>query len=114
MPEAQLILAQTAAYLASAPKSNASTVAIGEAMEDVHNLPNEPVPLHLRNAPTKLMKDFKYGREYKYSHNYNGSFVEQQYLPDNLKDKIYYKPTDHGEEKKLRERLNKLWKGRQR
>lgn len=114
MPEAQLILAQTAIYLASAPKSNASTVAIGEAMEDVHHVPNEPVPLHLRNAPTKLMKDLNYGKEYKYSHNYNGSFVEQQYLPDNLKDKIYYKPTDHGMEKEIRERLNKLWKGRQR
>jgi len=114
MPEAQLILAQAATYLASAPKSNAATVAIGKAMEDVQKLPNEPVPLHLRNAPTKLMKDLKYGKEYKYSHNYHGSFVEQQYLPDNLKDKIYYKPTNHGVEKELRERLNTLWKEKQR
>jgi putative ATPase len=60
------------------------------------------------------MKDLKYGKEYKYSHNYHGSFVEQQYLPDNLKDKIYYKPTNHGVEKELRERLNTLWKEKQR
>ncbi len=110
MPEAQLILAQTAAYLASAPKSNASMLAIGQAMEDVKNLPNLPVPLHIRNAPTKLMEELGYGKDYKYSHNYDQHFTEQQYLPDNLKDKIYYKPTEIGKEKEIRERLNKLWK----
>jgi len=110
MPEAQLILAQTATYLASAPKSNASLIAIARASEDVRNLPNLPVPLHIRNAPTKLMKDLGYGKEYKYSHDFDEHFSEQQYLPDNLKDKIYYKPTDIGKEKEIKERLNKLWK----
>ena len=110
MPEAQLILAQTVTYLASAPKSNASLIAIARASEDVRNLPNLPVPLHIRNAPTKLMKDLGYGKEYKYSHDFDEHFSEQQYLPDNLKDKIYYKPTDIGKEKEIKERLNKLWK----
>ncbi len=114
MPEARIILSQTATYLASAPKSNASYRAVEQAWEDVRNLPNLPVPLHIRNAPTKLMKDLGYGSEYKYSHEYAGHFVEQQYLPDNLKDKLYYKPADLGEEKNIRERLNKLWKKRQR
>jgi len=68
------------------------------------------VPLHIRNAPTQLMKDLEYGKDYKYSHQFDGHFVEQQYLPDNLKDKIYYKPTEIGFEKHIRERLNALWK----
>ncbi|HCA79977.1 MAG TPA: AAA family ATPase [Bacteroidetes bacterium] len=114
MPEARIILSQAATYLASALKSNASYRAVELAWEDVRNLPNLPVPLHIRNAPTKLMKDLEYGKEYKYSHEYDGHFVEQQYLPDNLKDKLYYKPADLGEEKNIRERLNKLWKKRQR
>ena len=67
-----------------------------------------------RNAPTRLMKDLEYGKEYKYSHDYDQHFVEQQYLPDNLKDRIYYRPSESGIEKSIRERLNKLWKGRPR
>jgi putative ATPase len=114
MPEARIILSQTATYLASAPKSNASYLAIEQAMEDVRNMPNAPVPLHIRNAPTQLMKELEYGKEYKYSHHYDDHFVEQQYLPDNLKDKVYYKPSDLGKEKEIRERLNKLWKKKQR
>lgn len=114
MPEARIILSQTATYLASAPKSNSSYQAIEEAISDVQNKPHEPVPLHLRNAPTKLMKDLHYGKEYKYSHNYDGHFVEQQYLPEQLKDKIYYRPADHSEEKTIRERLNMWWKQKQR
>jgi putative ATPase len=114
MPEARIVLAQTAAYLAAAPKSNASYLAIDQALSDVHNLPNLPVPLHIRNAPTKLMGELGYGKEYKYSHDYDNHFSEQQYLPDNLKDKLYYKPTDIGKEKEIRERLNTLWKKRQR
>jgi len=89
-------------------------MAIEEAWEDVRTMPNLPVPLHIRNAPTRLMKDLEYGKDYKYSHNYDGHFVEQQYLPDNLKAKIYYRPTEIGEEKNILERLNKLWKKRQR
>ncbi len=114
MPEGRIVLAQAATYLASAPKSNASYLAIEEAYEDVRRDENQPVPLHLRNAPTKLMKELKYGKEYKYSHDYNDHFTEQQYLPDNLKEKIYYHPSDEGMEKTLRERLNKLWKSKKR
>jgi len=109
MPEATLVLAQAATYLASCPKSNASYMAIRKAEEDVDNLPVYDVPLHLRNAPTKLMKDLNYGKDYKYSHDYDEHFVEQQFLPDQLKDKIYYNPSDNGEELKFKERLNKYW-----
>lgn len=114
MPEARIILAQTAAYLASVPKSNASYLAIEHALGDVRERPNEPVPLHLRNAPTKLMKELHYGDQYKYAHGFDGHFTEQQHLPDNLADKIYYHPTDQGEEKKMRTYLNSLWKKKQR
>ncbi len=114
MPEGRLVLSQTATYLASAPKSNASMRAVEAALDDVRNVANGPVPIHLRNAPTRLMKDLEYGREYKYSHDYDQHFVEQQYLPDNLKDRIYYYPSESGEEKRIRERLNALWKGKQR
>jgi len=114
MPEARIILAQTATYLAAAPKSNASYRAIEEALGDVRTGRNDAVPLHLRNAPTKLMKDLRYGKEYKYGHDFDQHFVEQQYLPDSLKDRIYYHPTDLGSEQAMRERLNSLWKQRQR
>jgi putative ATPase len=114
MPEARIILAQTATYLASCPKSNASYKAIEGAWGDVRTLPNLPVPLHIRNAPTKLMDELGYGKEYKYSHDFPGHFIEQQFLPDNLKDKVYYIPTDLGREKDFRERLNKWWKKKQR
>ena len=114
MPEARIILGQTATYLASAPKSNAAYMAIENAIADVKKLPEGPVPIHLRNAPTKLMKDLKYGAEYKYAHDFNDHFVEQQYLPDDLKNKIYYKPTENGEEKAIRERLNERWKKKKR
>jgi putative ATPase len=110
MPEAQLILSQTAAYLASSPKSNASTVAIGNAMNDVKQFPNEPVPLHIRNAPTKLMKELGYHEGYKYGHGFEGNFTEQQYLPDHLAGNIYYEPSENGEEKSIKERLKGWWK----
>ena len=114
MPEARIVLAQTAAYLAAAPKSNASYLAIEQALGDVRTQPNLPVPLHLRNAPTKLREELGYSKNYKYSHDGEGHFSEQQYLPDNLKDRLYYRPTDLGKEKEIRERLNTLWKKRQR
>ena len=110
MPEARIILAQCVTYLASAPKSNASYLAISEAWQDIQKLPNLPVPLHLRNAPTRLMKDLEYGKAYKYSHDHNGHFVEQQFLPDNVKDKVYYHPTEQGREKLIKDRLESLWK----
>ncbi|MDL1892754.1 replication-associated recombination protein A [Sphingobacteriales bacterium CHB3] len=114
MPEARIVLAQTATYLASCLKSNASYMAINEAMSDVKTRPDEPVPLHLRNAPTKLMKDLDYGADYKYSHDFDQHFVEQQYLPDGLKNRIYYRPTELGGEKKIRGRLLSWWKSRKR
>ncbi|HTX18461.1 MAG TPA: replication-associated recombination protein A [Bacteroidota bacterium] len=110
MPEARIILSQAATYLASAPKSNASYVAISEALQDVHEQPNLGVPLHLRNAPTKLMKDLGYGEEYRYGHSFDGNFVEQEYLPDNLKDKLYYRPSENGAERQIKERLAGWWK----
>jgi putative ATPase len=114
MPEARIVLSQTATYLASCAKSNASYMAINDAMADVRATPDDPVPLHLRNAPTRFMEHLGYGAEYKYSHDYTQHFVEQQYLPDNLKDKIYYRPTGNGAEKTIRERLNAWWKSRKR
>lgn len=114
MPEARIVLSHCATYLATAPKSNAAYMAIEEAMSDVNHLPNLPVPLHLRNAPTELMQSLGYHKEYKYAHHYTGHFVEQQFLPDNLKEKIYYKPTDNGREKGIRERLNEWWRNKKR
>ncbi|OQX95359.1 AAA family ATPase [candidate division KSB1 bacterium 4572_119] len=112
MPEARIILAQAATYLASVPKSNASYLSISEAMKDVVNSSPEPVPLHLRNAPTKLMEQQGHGKDYKYPHDYPPHFVEENYLPENKRDKIYYKPTEQGYEKTISERLNRLWKKR--
>ena len=113
MPEAQIILAQAATYLASVPKSNASYLSIKEAMEDVKKTAPEPVPLHLRNAPTQLMKDFGHAQNYKYPHDFPDHFIEEDYLPSHKKNKIYYRPTELGYEKTIKERLNKLWKKRQ-
>jgi putative ATPase len=112
MPEAQIVLSQAATYLASVPKSNASYLAIAEAMQEVQNSPPEPVPLHLRNAPTKLMKQEGYGKDYKYPHDFPSHFVQENYLPENKKDKIFYQPTEFGYEKTIKERLEELWKKR--
>jgi len=112
MPEAQIILSQAATYLASVPKSNAAYLAINQAMQDVKESSPEPVPLHLRNAPTALMKKEGYARDYKYPHDYPEHFVEENYLPDGKKAKIYYQPTDQGYEKTIRERLDRLWRKR--
>lgn len=114
MPEARIILAQTAAYLASAPKSNASYLAIEKALEDARRMPNAPVPLHIRNAPTSLMNDLGYSKGYAYGHDFEGHFTQQQYLPDSLADRQYYIPTEQGGEKRLRDRLMEWWKGRKR
>lgn len=105
MPEGWIPLAQGVTYLATAPKSNASYLAYIEALEDVKKKGALPVPLHIRNAPTGLMKKLGYGKGYKYPHNYDGAKVEQDYLPDELKERIYYKPTDRGFDNEIRERL---------
>lgn len=114
MPEARIILSQTAIYLASAPKSNASYMAIEEGLADVRSGIHYEVPLHLRNAPTKLMKDLGYAKEYLYGHVHPGHFAEQQYLPEEFKNKIYYKPSDQGGEGEIKKRLNKWWSKKQR
>ncbi len=114
MPEARIVLSQAATYLASCPKSNASYRAVEDALGDVRALPDEPVPLHLRNAPTGLMKGLGYGADYRYSHDFEKAFVEQQYLPDGLKEKVYYHPTENGAEKKIRDRLQMWWRNRKR
>lgn len=109
MPEARIILSQAATYLASCPKSNASYMAISEAMEDVRKFPGEAVPLHLRNAPTSLMKEMGFSKGYQYAHDYEGGFVQQEFLPPRFKDKIYYHPKEIGKEKAIRQRLKDLW-----
>uniref|UniRef100_A0A832LKA8 Replication-associated recombination protein A n=1 Tax=Ignavibacterium album TaxID=591197 RepID=A0A832LKA8_9BACT len=110
MPEARIILAQCVTYLASAPKSNASYIGIEKALEEVRKNPIAKVPLHLRNAPTKLMKELGYGSDYKYAHDYQNHFVEENYLPDELAGKQFYFPTEQGQEKKIKVWLKSLWK----
>jgi len=114
MPEARIVLAQAATYLATSHKSNASYVAISAALADVQQHPLEPVPLHLRNAPTGMMAHLGYGAGYQYSHDYTGNFIEQRYLPEKFGDKVYYRPTENGRERDIRSRLNALWKSRPR
>jgi putative ATPase len=104
-PEGELALAQAAVYLATAPKSNAIYSAYNKVMEDIEKFPALPVPLHIRNAPTKLMEELGYGKDYKYAHNYPEHFVSQEHLPENLKGRKYYIPTDFGFEKEIKKRL---------
>lgn len=111
-PEARIILSQCAVYLAVSPKSNSAYMAINEAMGLVKQTGNLPVPLHLRNAPTKLMKDMDYGKEYKYAHGYEGNFVEQEFLPEEISGTSFYKPGDNSTEKKIETELEKKWKGK--
>ena len=110
-PEGRLSLAQATIYVASAPKSNASYQALNQAVADVKEYGALPVPLHLRNAPTGMMKEMGFGREYRYPHNFTGAFVEQEYLPPQLQGKTYFHPHDRGYEKTIGERLRLLWKG---
>lgn len=111
MPESEIILSQCVIFLASSPKSNASYKAIKDA-KALAASDNREIPMHLRNAPTSLMKKSGYGKGYRYPHDYEGSFVQEDYLPDELKGKVFYRPTDHGSEKALKERLEKLWPAR--
>jgi putative ATPase len=108
MPEGALALAGLTVYLALAPKSNAVYRAYEAARSDVENTRNDPVPLHLRNAPTRLMRELGYGRDYQYAHDFEGGVVAQQNLPDNLRGRIYYEPTDRGFEQELSSRLQHI------
>lgn len=109
-PESRIILSQCAVYLANSAKSNASYMAIGEAQNLVKTTGDLSVPLHLRNAPTKLMKDLDYGKEYQYSHNYTGNFVNQEFLPDEIKNTKLYEPGNNARENQFRELLKQRWK----
>jgi putative ATPase len=109
-PESRIILSQCAIYLATSPKSNASYMAIGEAQALVKQTGDLPVPIHLRNAPTKLMKELGYGDEYQYSHNYSNNFSEQEYLPDTIKETLFYNPGNNSRENSTREFLKNRWK----
>lgn len=110
LPEARIVLAQCVTYLASSPKSNASYMGIESAINEVKQNPIAPVPNHLRNAPTKLMKELGYHQNYKYAHDFDNHFVEENYLPENLKNKQFYFPTEIGQEKRLKDWLKFLWK----
>jgi putative ATPase len=112
MPEGNLALAEAVTYLATAPKSNSLYEAYSKVQQDVERSRNEPVPLHLRNPVTKLMRQLGHGKGYKYAHDYPGHFVEQQNLPDLLKGKRYYSPSDQGYEKEVRSRLKAWWESK--
>ena len=108
-PEGRIPLAEVTVYLATSPKSNSAYEGIGRAQELVRQTGNQPVPLHLRNAPTKLMKQLGYGKDYKYAHDYAGHFVRQQFLPDGLEDARLWHPQDNAAEARLKERMTALW-----
>ena len=110
MPEARIPLAECLIYLATSPKSNSAYLAIGEAMALVRQTGNIQVPLYLRNAPTKLMKELNYGKDYKYAHDFPGNFVDQEYMPEEVKDKVFYRPQNNAQELKISERLKLWWK----
>jgi putative ATPase len=108
MPEGNLALAQAVVYLSVAPKSNALYTAYGDVLRDVEQTAAEAVPLHLRNAPTKLMKGLGYGRGYQYAHDLDSKVADMQCLPDSLRDRVYYHPTNEGIEKRIRERMDEI------
>ncbi|MDT8400908.1 MAG: replication-associated recombination protein A [Bacteroidales bacterium] len=109
-PESRIILSETAIYLACSPKSNSAYMAIEKALGEVERSGDRPVPLHLRNAPTGLMKNLDYGKDYKYPHSYEGHFTKENYMPDELGEREFYTPGDNAREKEFRDRLKFLWK----
>lgn len=111
-PEGRIILSEATIYLASSPKSNSAYLAINEAQQKVKDTGDIPVPLHLRNAPTELMKNLNYGKEYKYAHSYPGNFIEQQFMPDTLKNTRFYRPQNNPQENSILKRLRFWWKNR--
>ena len=110
MPEARIPLSECLIYLATSPKSNSAYLAIDEAIRLVKQTGNVPVPLYLRNAPTKLMKELNYGKDYKYAHDFPGNFVDQEYMPEEVKTAVFYKPQNNTQEVKILERLKNWWK----
>ena len=112
MPEARILLSQTAIYLATSPKSNSAYMAIDDAIAEVKKSGGLPVPLHLRNAPTKLMKEIGYGKDYKYAHSYDGNFIADQFLPDDIDANQFYHPGRNAREEDIRKTLKNNWKDR--
>lgn len=112
MPEARIILSETAIYLATSPKSNSAYLAIDAALNKVKQTANQPVPLHLRNAPTHLMKDLGYGKNYQYAHDFDGNFVNQEFLPEKLVNSTFYSPQENQQENAVKSRLHQWWKGK--
>ena len=111
-PEGRIILSQTVIYLASSAKSNASYMAIESALEEVRKSGDLSIPLHLRNAPTKLMKDMNYGKEYQYPHSFPDNFIDQEYLPENIQGRSFYEPGDNPRENEMRKNLRSRWKNK--
>ena len=111
-PEAEIALAEAAVYLASAPKSNALYLAEKAVKTEIERSGPQPVPLHIRNAPTRLMKNLGYARGYLYPHDYAGGWVEQQYLPEKIRRRIFYRPTERGFEREIRKRISERRKGK--
>jgi putative ATPase len=111
-PESRIILSETALYLATSPKSNSSYLAIDDALALVKETGDLAVPLHIRNAPTSLMKELGYGDDYKYAHDYQGNFINQDFLPDAIRNRIIYNPQENQRETEIRKRLADLWKDR--
>jgi putative ATPase len=109
-PEARIILSQCATYLACSPKSNAAYMAVNNAQQAIRETGDLPVPLHIRNAPTTLMKERGHGKGYKYAHNYEFNFADQEYLPDKIRGTLFYDPGKNPREDELRKRLKVLWK----
>ena len=112
MPESRIILSECAVYLATSPKSNATYMAIENAIDEVHRTGDLPVPLHIRNAPTRLMKEIGYGKDYKYAHSYENNFIELEFLPEKIKGKKFYAPGKSKKEDEIREWLKVRWKGK--
>ena len=111
-PECDLILAQTVIYLATSAKSNASYLAIRKAQKAAAEMGDLPIPLHLRNAPTNLMKQLNYGKEYKYAHDYEGNFVNIEFLPEKLAGTNFYEPGDNPRENEIRQQMRRWWKAK--
>jgi len=111
-PECNLILSQTAIYLATSPKSNSATTAIGSAVSIVKETGDQPVPLHIRNAPTGLMQQLGYGRGYKYAHDYTDNFTQEEFLPEKIRNTIIYQPGNNPKENEIRKKMKELWEGK--
>jgi len=109
-PESRIILSEAAIYLATSPKSNSSVTAIDNATESVRTSGNLPVPLHIRNAPTKLMKELDYGKNYKYAHNFSGNFIQDNFLPEQISGSVFYQPGENQREDEIRKRMETMWK----